>query len=288
MNGITGEVCQNLYLLTTGDVTGILCPFLVQSCLCESEQSKTITISMRIDIGADNYYVYSKVQPAINQNIGEIVPLERTFPTKTASHWVANASGTGVIQGILTYTSGQRVRHSLPVKITSKLERHFFCISKTRRAKVHTIMGNSPYTENLGKGSRLPLRPSEIPQEQILLDFIVDPTSSFSRPRTEEKSSEDNGKLKNVNQKPCLRSHRTSDHGISSELSNELIPKQRRERQKLVAYYQDPRVATSAHIIDTEPHIQRVSSGISDQIFPASVPISISVAEAIASPQSRE
>lgn len=110
----------------------------------ETDNDNAATLSMLVDSGADNHYICPEFQPAINQYIGGVAPLEKPFPIETASDGVGYVTPTGVIQGIRTYTSGQRVRHNLTVIIVPKLKRHFFSMTRARRAKVHTIMDGSP------------------------------------------------------------------------------------------------------------------------------------------------
>lgn len=91
-----------------------------------------------------HHVFYLDLRLAIKEYIGGVVPLERQSPIEISSDGIGYVTATGVIQGtLIMYTGGQGARHNSPVIILSKLKRHFFSMTKARRAKVHTVMGES-------------------------------------------------------------------------------------------------------------------------------------------------
>lgn len=93
--------------------------------------------------------------------------LKKQFPIEIVSDRVRYATATGIIQGIITYISRQRVRHNLPAIIASKLD-------ESKASKGAHSHGRIPIHRNNGHGKPNSVKTLGDSRGKKLANFIVE------------------------------------------------------------------------------------------------------------------
>lgn len=143
--------------------------------------TRPLHMTMLLDSGADNHFIDSNITPQIHKFVARFKTFSKSFIIACGGNAKVQATGCGVIQGIIKHASGERTRHSLPVIIAPGLGQHLFFVTK--------IAENGTVSFHIGKdesyfekyGVKFLVRPKRGKKNKLYFDVILDrkPSNEF-------------------------------------------------------------------------------------------------------------